>query len=119
VIDVDDPADVRPHNVLPLVNGAPAPYVVAGNRFGSYGFGAGLTGLLLALAPVGHAVAWILVLAALPLGLRGFTRYVQGSATNRDTSLVGLAMAWVGLIILMVEASVAVDLPPEAYSYVL
>ena len=44
------------------------PYLVAGNRFGSYGFGAGLSGLLLALAPFGHAVAWILVLAAVVLG---------------------------------------------------
>ncbi len=41
---------------------------MAGNRFGSYGFGAGLSGLLLALAPFGHAVAWILVLAAVVLG---------------------------------------------------
>ena len=44
------------------------PYLVAGNRFGSYGFGAGLSGLLLAIAPFGHPVAWFLAAAAVVLG---------------------------------------------------
>ena len=55
---MDDPTDTRsaalPH---PGLRELP-PYLVAGNRFGSYGFGAGLSGLLLAIAPVGHTVAW-------------------------------------------------------------
>ena len=79
------------------------PYLVAGNRFGSYGFGAGLSGLLLALAPVGHVLAWFLVVAAVVLGLVGFVRYAQDGATNRDTSVVGLVMGWIGLLILLVE----------------
>src|SRR3954453_24096513 len=54
------------------------PFLVAGNRFGSYGFGAGLSGLLLALAPFGHAVAWILVVAAVVLSGIGYVRYAQG-----------------------------------------
>jgi hypothetical protein len=53
------------------------PFLVAGNRFGSYGFGAGLSGLLLALAPFGHAVAWILVAAAIVLGATGYVRYAR------------------------------------------
>ena len=93
------------------------PYLVAGNRFGSYGFGAGLSGLLLVLAPFGHVIAWILVVAAVVLGATGFVRYAQGGATNRDTSVVGLAMGLTGLLVLLVETSVALNVPPEAYSY--
>ena len=99
---MDDPIDTRSpaEPVAPGLRELP-PYLVAGNRFGSYGFGAGLSGLLLALAPFGHAVAWFLVLAAVVLGAVGFLRYAQDGATNRDTSVVGLAMGWIGLTILL------------------
>lgn len=46
-------------------------------RFGSYTFGAGLSGLLLALAPSGHLIAWFLLAAAVVLGVLGFARYAQ------------------------------------------
>ena len=83
---MDDPIDTRSpaEPSVPELRELP-PYLVAGNRFGSYGFGAGLTGLLLSLAPFGHVVAWILVLTAVVLGIVGFTRYAQDGATNRDT----------------------------------
>jgi len=55
---VDDPTDTRSAAPLPPGLRELPPYLVAGNRFGSYGFGAGLSGLLLAIAPVGHTVAW-------------------------------------------------------------
>ena len=116
---MDDPADTRDRTAsagtglreLP-------PYLVAGNRFGSYGFGAGLTGLLLSLAPFGHALAWPLVLAAIALGFTGFTRYAQDGATNRDTSVVGLVMGWIGLFVLLAEASMTLNVPPEYWTYV-
>jgi hypothetical protein len=90
---------------------------VEGNRFGSYGFGAGLSGLLLAFAPFGHVLALFLVVAAIMLGMTGIARYAQDGAANRDTSLVGLGMGWIGLLILLVEAAVALNVPLEAYSY--
>ena len=107
---MDDPADV----------GSPAlpPYLVAGNRFGSYAFGAGLSGLLLALAPVGHALAWVLGIAAVVLGVVGFARYTRGGATNRDTSVAGQAMGWVGLAVLFAEAPIALHVPLQAYFWV-
>ncbi len=114
---MDDPAPTCDRT--PPVDPGPRtlpPFLVAGNRFGSYGFGAGLSGLLLALAPVGHALAGFLVAAAVVLGVSGFARYAQGGATNRDASLVGLAMGWVGLLVLVVRASIALNLPPEAYA---
>jgi hypothetical protein len=114
---VDDPTDTRPgappHTALREL----PPYLVAGNRFGSYGFGTGLTGLLLAIAPFGHTLAWFLVVAAVGLGLTGFVRYAQDGATNRDTAVVGLAMGWIGLVVLMMRLAIALDLPPEAFTY--
>jgi hypothetical protein len=112
---MDDPAETRDritaeHRLREL-----PPYLVTGNRFGSYGFGAGLGGLLLAVVPFGHAVAGVLVVAAVVLGATGVVRYTQGGATNRDTSVVGLAMGWIGLIILSTELSVALNLPLDAY----
>jgi hypothetical protein len=117
---VDDPTPTRHRAGLaePGLRTLP-PYLVAGNRFGSYGFGAGLSGLLLALAPSGHVVAWFLLAAAVLLGMIGVARYVQGGATNRDACAVGLATAWTGLLILLVEASIALNVPLEAYSYAL
>jgi hypothetical protein len=93
------------------------PFLVAGNRFGSYGFGAGLSGLLLALAPFGHAVAWILVLGAVVLSATGYIRYAQDRATNRDASAVGFVMGWIGFVILLVDLATTVNLPPAAYYY--
>jgi hypothetical protein len=115
---VDDPTPTRHRAGLaePGLQTLP-PYLVAGNRFGSYGFGAGLSGLLLALAPFGHVLAWFLVVAAVVLGSVGFARYAQGGATNRDASVVGLALGWTGLVILLAEAAVALNVPLEAYSY--
>jgi uncharacterized membrane protein len=93
------------------------PFLVTGNRFGSYGFGAGLSGLLLALAPFGHPLAWILVVAAVVLGGTGYLRYAQGGATNRDASVVGLATGWIGFVVLLLELATSIPLPPEAYLY--
>lgn len=114
---MNDPVDTRfptPENsglrTLP-------PYLVAGNRFGSYGFGAGLSGLLLAIAPFGHTLAGVLVVAAVVLSGIGFVRYAQDGATNRDTSLVGLALGWIGLVVLLMRLAVAVNLPLEAVGY--
>ena len=90
------------------------PYLVAGNRFGSAAFGTGLSGLLLTLVPFGHALAWVLVVAAVGLGVVGFARYTRGGATNRDTSVVGQALGWVGRVILLVEAPIALTVPAEA-----
>lgn len=114
---MNDPVDIRDRIATDRALRALPPYLVAGNRFGSYGFGAGLSGLLLALAPFGHALAWALVLAAVGLGVTGLVRYAQGGATNRDTSAVGLATGWIGLIILFARASIALGVPLEAYSY--
>jgi hypothetical protein len=91
---------------------------VAGNRFGSYAFGAGLSGLLLTLAPVGRGLAVVLVAAAVVLGVTGLARYTRGGATNRDTSVVGQAMGWVGLVILFVETPIALNVPVQAYFWV-
>ena len=115
---MEDPIDTRSPTepVAPGLRELP-PYLVAGNRFGSYGFGAGLSGLLLTLVPFGHAVAWFLVLAAVVLGAVGFLRYAQDGATNRDTSVVGLAMGWIGLTILLAHLAASLNLPPEAYFY--
>jgi hypothetical protein len=90
---------------------------VAGNRFGSYGFGAGLSGLLLALAPFGHLIAWLLAPVAVGLGLTGFARYAQVGATNRDTSVIGMVLGWTALLVLLVETSIALKVPLEAYPY--
>ena len=115
---MDDPTDTRtttpPHTGLQEL----PPYLVAGNRFGSYAFGTGLSGLLLALAPFGHALAGVLVVAAVVLGLTGFIRYAQGGATNRDASVVGLAMGWIGATVLLMRLAVSLNLPPEAFTYV-
>ena len=114
---MDDPADTRDRIAADPEPRELPPYLVTGNRFGSYGFGAGLSGLLLTLAPFGHAVAWFLVLAAVVLGAVGFLRYAQDGATNRDTSVVGLAMGWIGLTILLAHLAASLNLPPEAYFY--
>jgi hypothetical protein len=115
---VDDHADTRDRTAAaePGLRQLP-PYLVSGNRFGSYGFGSGLSGLLLALVPFGRPLAWVLVLVAVVLGATGFIRYVQGGATNRDTSVVSLGMGWVGLMILLFELSVELNVPPEYYLY--
>jgi hypothetical protein len=114
---VDDPTDTRPAAPPHAALHELPPYLVAGNRFGSYGFGAGLTGLLLAIAPFGHTLAAVLVVAAVVLGLTGFIRYAQGAATNRDTAVVGLLMGWIGLFVVLTRLAVALNLPPEAFSY--
>jgi hypothetical protein len=112
---MDDPADTRDRVMAdPELRELP-PYLVTGNRFGSYGFGAGLSGIVFVAAPFGHALAWVLVAAAVVLSTTGVVRYVQAGATNRDTAVVGLALGWLGLIILTVEASVALNLPVAAY----
>jgi hypothetical protein len=117
---VNDPADTHarhaPTDPRLLYDELP-PFLVTGNRFGSYGFGAGLTGLLLAFAPFGHAVAWILVLAAVVLGATGYIRYAQGGATNRDASVVGFLAGWIGFVILLLDLAISIDLPPAAYYY--
>ena len=46
----------------------------------------------------------------------GFIRYAQDGATNRDTALVGLAMGWIGLVVLLMRLAAALNLPPEAFS---
>ena len=93
------------------------PFLVAGNRFGSYGFGAGLTGLLLAIAPFGHTVAWVLTPVAIVLGLIGLERYAAGNATNRDASFVAIGTGFVGLVVLLCRLAATFTLPPEAYVY--
>ena len=114
---MDDPTPTRARTgpAEPGLRTLP-PYLVAGNRFGSCAFGAGLSGLLLTLAPFGHLIAWILAPAAVGLGLTGFARYARGGATNRDTSVVGLVMGWISVLILLVEASIVLNVPPAAYS---
>jgi hypothetical protein len=114
---VDDPTDTRSATPRHAELRELPPYLVTGNRFGSYAFGAGLTGLLLAVAPFGHILAAVLVVVAMALGLTGFVRYAQGGATNRDTAVVGLAMGWIGLVVLMTRLTVALELPPEAFTY--
>jgi hypothetical protein len=116
---VDDPSDTRDRTAFTETGPRELPpYLVTGNRFGSYGFGAGLTGLLLSIAPFGHALAWLLVLAAIGLGFTGFSRYAQGGATNRDTSVVGFVMGWIGLFVLLVNAEMTLNVPPEYWTYV-
>lgn len=113
---MDDPIPTRDRHA-PAEQGPSTlpPYLVAGNRFGSYGFGAGLAGLLLVLAPFGDTFAWVLGVTAVVLGAIGFVRYAQGGATNRDAALVGLGLGWIALVILLAEASAALNVPPEAY----
>jgi hypothetical protein len=115
---VDDHADTRDRTAAALP-GLPElpPYLVTGNRFGSYGFGAGLSGLLLTLVPFGRTLTWVLVLVAIVLGVTGFVRYAQGGATNRAASVVGLTMGWIGLTILLFELSVELNVPPDYYFY--
>ena len=108
---MDEPADA---GADPAQRALP-PYLVAGNRFGSWAFGAGLSGLLLTLVPVGHALAWVLVVAAVVLGVVGFARYTRGGATNRDTAVVGQALGWVGVAVLSVEAQVMLIVPLQPY----
>jgi uncharacterized membrane protein YfcA len=114
---VDDPTDTRPVAPPRATLRELPPYLVAGNRFGSYGFGCGLGGLLLAIAPFGHTLAAVLVVAAVVLSATGFIRYAQDGATNRDTAVVGLAMGWIGLTVLMMRLAAALDLPPEAFTH--
>jgi uncharacterized membrane protein YfcA len=114
---VDDPTDTRPAAPAHAPLRELPPYLVAGNRFGSYGFGAGLSGLLLAIAPFGHLLAAVLLVAAVVLGVTGLIRYAQDGATNRDTAAVGLAMGWIGLVVLMMRLAIALHLPPEAFGY--
>ena len=115
---MDDPTPTRSRGGLAESGpGTLPPYLVAGNRFGSYGFGTGLSGLLLALAPFGHLIAWLLAPVAVGLGLTGFARYAQDGATNRDTSVVGLVLGWTALLVLLVETAIALKVPVEAYSY--
>jgi hypothetical protein len=115
---VDDPIDTCSPTAPadPTVRELP-PYLVAGNRYASYGFGAGLSGLLLAITTFGHTVAWLLVIAAVVLSGIGFVRYAQDGATNRDTAVVGLAMGWIGLVILLLRLATEFPLPREAYFY--
>ena len=115
---MEDPIDTRSPTepVAPGLRELP-PYLVAGNRYGSYGFGAGLSGLLLATAPFGHTLAWALVVAAVVLSGIGFFRYAQDGATNRDTSAAGLAMGWIGLVVLLFRLASEFPLPPEAYFF--
>jgi hypothetical protein len=114
---VDDPTDTRSAAPPPAALRELPPYLVAGNRFGSYGFGAGLSGLLLAIAPFGHLLAAVLVVAAVVLGVTGLIRYAQDGATNRDTAAVGLTLGWIGLFVLLVRLAVALHVPPEAVGY--
>ena len=115
---MDDPTPTRDRTgpAEPGLRTLP-PYLVAGNRFGSCAFGAGLSGLLLTLAPFGHLIAWLLAPVAVGLGLTGFARHAQDGATNRDTSVVGLVLGWTALLVLLVETSIALKVPLEAYSY--
>ena len=115
---MDDPTDTRTPAPPDAGPRALPPYLVAGNRYGSYGFGAGLTGLLLAIGPVGHTLAAVLVVAAVGLGLTGLVRYAQDGATNRDTAAVALAMGWIGVVVLMMRWAAALNLPPETFSSV-
>ena len=73
--------------------------------------------LLLAIAPFGHAVAWLLVIAAVVLSATGFVRYAHDGATNRDTALAGFAMGWIGVVVLLTRLAVGLNVPPEAFSY--
>ena len=115
---MDDPTPTRSRTGLAGPGPGTLPrYLLAGTRYGSYGFGAGLSALLLALAPFGHLVAWFLAPVAVGLGLTGFARYAQDGATNRDTSVVGLVLGWTALLILLVETSIGLKVPLEAYSY--
>ena len=97
---VDDPTDTRPpHRSAPALRELP-PFLVAGNRFGSYGFGAGLSGLLLAMRPSATPCR------GPPRRRRrsqrhGLVRYAQDGATNRDTAVVGLTPGWIGLFVLL------------------
>ena len=86
-----------------------------GDRFGSYGFGAGLTGLLLALTPVGAVLAAALLVAGVVLGLTGCVRYAHGAAPPRDAAGGGRGTGAPGLVVLFVEAAVALTLPVSPY----
>ena len=48
------------------------------------------------------------------LGVTGFARYTRGGATNRDTAVVGQALGWIGLVILVAEAPIVLTVPVEA-----
>ena len=111
---MNDPIDTRSPTppAEPALRELP-PYLVAGNRYGSYGFGAGLGGLLLAIAPFGHTLAWVLVVVAMVLSGTGLIRYAQDDATNRDTAAVGLAMGWIGLVVLLLRLAAEFPVPPE------
>ena len=62
-------------------------------------------------------LAWALVVAAVVLSGIGFFRYAQDGATNRDTSAAGLAMGWIGLVVLLFRLASEFPLPPEAYFF--
>jgi hypothetical protein len=81
------------------------PQLVAGNRFGSVGFGFGLTGLLCSLIAFLDVFGLLLSLAGVLLSGVGYVKYCQGGATNRDTSVVGALVAWSGLVILVAKFS--------------
>jgi hypothetical protein len=44
---------------------------------------------------------------------------VDGSRVTftRDTALIGFAMGWIGVVVLLTRLAVALNLPPEAFSY--
>jgi hypothetical protein len=113
VNDSAGPGDIR-HPPAPAVEPLP-PYLVAGNRFGSAAFGLGLSGFLLSLVSFAQVVAWPLAVTAVPLGVTGFAKYANGGATNRDTSVVGLALGWVATLVLLARLSVALGVPLSAY----
>jgi hypothetical protein len=61
-------------------------------------------------------VGWISGLVGMSLACAGFVKYCRGSASNRDSAVLGGVIAWIALVVLLARASMAlgVSMSPPA-----
>jgi hypothetical protein len=87
------------------------PYLIQGNRFASAGLACALVGLAMALVDGWPFVGWISALMGVVLACAGFVKYCRGSASNRDSAVLGGVIAWIAVVVLLARASIALGIP--------
>jgi hypothetical protein len=90
-------------------------YLQVGNRFASAGLAFGLAGLAGALLALTPAFSWMAAVTGLVLAAVGFVKYCKRSATNRDAAILGAFLSWLGLVILLAQASAELHIPMAPY----